>query len=73
MINPEPFRSELLDLLRARSEAARAGRSSDRFRFSGAREAVQTADMLTETEKTAIWRRRSNIYQADRLAQEIGL
>ena len=63
-----------MDLLRTHEEKLhRRRRSTDRFRFNGARGAVQTADMMTETEKTSIWRLRSKIYQADRLVQEIGL
>ena len=74
MISPGPFRFELLDLLRTHEAKPHGrGRSTDRFRFNGAGGAIQTADMLTETEKTSIWRRRSKICQADRLAQEIGL
>jgi hypothetical protein len=74
MISPGPFRFELLDLLRThKAKLHGRGRSPDRFRFTGARAAVQTTVMLTETEKASIWRRRSKIHQADRLAQEIGL
>jgi hypothetical protein len=74
MISPGPFRFELLDLLRTHEAKLHGrGRSKDCFRFNGTRGVVQTADMLTETEKTSIWRRRSKIYQADRLVQEIGL
>jgi hypothetical protein len=73
MTSPGPFHFELPDLLRTHDAKHGRGRSTDRFRFIGARGAVQTADMLTETEKTSVWRRRSKIYQADWLVQEIGL
>jgi hypothetical protein len=74
MISTGPFQVELLDLLRTHEANLHGrGRSTDRFRFNGVWGAIRTADMLTETEKTSIWRRRSKLYQTDRLAQEIGL
>jgi hypothetical protein len=74
MISTRPFQVELLDLLHTHeANLHERGRSTDRFRFNGVRGAIRTAGMLTETEKTSIWRRRSKIYQTDRLAQEIGL
>jgi hypothetical protein len=74
MINTGPFQVELLDLLRTHETNLHGrGRSTDRFRFNDVRGALQIADMLTETEKISIWRRRFSLYQTNRLAQEIGL
>lgn len=74
MISTGPFQVELLDLLRTHeTNLYGRDRSTDRFQFNGVRRAIRTADMLTEPEKTSIWRRRSKLYQTDRLAQEIGL